>query len=193
MMARLSLPSAVEIAQALYGTWRFARLDRNALRYFDLSHGGVWRSFWAAALCYPGFLALLWLRLDNETLARAGFTTILLVESIGYAIAWTGFPLLALGLCRRIGREEGGFDFIAAYNLSQVPQTLLFLVLGLVSLALPPLTAGYVELGGDIAVLGYEWFIASVAVGAGGRIAAALVALDFTLGVAIALTAARLY
>ena len=44
------MPSLVEVVQALYGTWRFARLDRGAMRYFDLSHRGVWRSFWAAAL-----------------------------------------------------------------------------------------------------------------------------------------------
>jgi len=42
------MPSRAEVVQALYGTWRFARLDRSAARFFDLSHHGVWQSFWAA-------------------------------------------------------------------------------------------------------------------------------------------------
>lgn len=187
------MPSAIEIARALYGTWRFACLDRHALQYFDLSHRGIWRSFWAAALCYPGFVALLWLRLDQAALAQSSFAAILLVETIGYVIAWAAFPLLAIGLCRRLGREEHGFDFVAAYNWSQVPQTVLFVLIALVNLRLPTNGAADLEFAGDLAVLGYEWFIALVAVGAGGWIAAALVAIDLALGIAIALVASSLY
>jgi hypothetical protein len=186
------MPSGAEIAQALYGAWRFAWLDRQAWRCFDLSHRGVWRSFWAAALCYPGFALLLWMRADAASIARAGFPAILIIETIGYVIAWTAFPLLALTLCRQLGREARGFDFIAIYNWAQVPQTALFVVIALVSLGLPTRAAANLELAGDAAVLIYEWFIASVVVG-GGWTAAALVALDLGVAILIALVASRLY
>jgi hypothetical protein len=126
------MPSAAEILQALYGAWRLARLDRQALRYFDLSHRGVWRSFWAAALCYPGFIALIFLRLDSDALGQTSIGHVLLVESIGYVIGWTAFPLAILAFCRWIGREEHGFDFIAAYNWSQVLQTLFLVATALI-------------------------------------------------------------
>jgi hypothetical protein len=187
------MPSRAEIWQALYGAWRFARLDRHAMHYFDLSHRGVWRSFWAAPICYPGFLVLLWLRLDDQTLAQSSFGHILLVETIGYVVAWCAFPLAVLGLCRWLGREEQGFEFVTAYNWSQVLQTVLFVLVGLIGLLLPAGPASDLDLVSYVAALGYEWFIALVAIGAGGWIAGAVVVIDIVLGSFIVLLAGSLY
>jgi hypothetical protein len=187
------MPSGAEIWQALYGAWRFARLDRDALHYFDLSHRGVWRSFWAAALCYPGFLFLLWLRLEPATLAESGLGHIFLVETIGYVVGWTAFPLAALALSRGIGREERGFDFITAYNWSQVLQIALFVVIALVGLVAPRSVGTGLDRAALVATLVYEWFIALVAIGAGGWIAGLMVIIDILVGSFIVLTAASLY
>ncbi len=188
------MPGWGEVAQAFYGTWRFALLDRGAMRWFDLSHRGVWRSFWSAAICYPGFILLLLLRLDAQTVAQAGLFQIFLVETIGYVIAWTAFPLLIFGLCRKIGREERGFDFIVAYNWSQILQTLAFLVLALVvDRLLPAETGSLFNLAGYFAILAYEWFIAVVAIGAGGWVAAGVVLIDVVLGSILFTIAAMLY
>jgi len=192
------MPSGAEIAQALFGAWRLALLDRGAMRYFDLSHRGVWRSFWAAALCYLPYLLLVVLRLDAETIARSGYAQIFLVESIGYVVAWCGFPLLVLGFARMIGREEQGFDFIIAYNWGQVVQMALFVAVALIDLIiLPPRQAGQppdlLTVAAIFAALAYEWFIALVAIGAGGGIAVAVVALDIGLGFLIGQVAGALY
>ncbi|HEV8016547.1 MAG TPA: hypothetical protein VGP48_13495 [Stellaceae bacterium] len=187
------MPSRAEIWQALYGAWRFARFDRNAIHYFDLSHRGVWRSFWAAALSYPGFLLLRWLELDDQTLADSSIGHIFLVETIGDIVGWCAFPLVVLGLCRWLGREDRGFDFIAAYNWSVVLQVAFFIVVGLVSLALPAgmaLGLGRIAL---IAMLVYEWFIALVAIGAGGAIAGVIVVIDVVLSTFIVLVTESLY
>src|ERR1700719_526189 len=104
------MPSSTEVVQALYGTWRFARLDRSAMRFFDLSHRGVWRFFWSAVLCYPGFLILLFLRVNADVIERSGLIQITLIETIGYIVAWCAFPLVVLGFTRWIGRERQGFD-----------------------------------------------------------------------------------
>ncbi len=188
------MPRSGEVVQALYATWRLARLDRSAMRLFDLSHRGVWRSFWSAALCYPGFLILLFMRLDTETIARSGLPHILLVESIGYVIAWTAFPLLILGLCRGLGREEQGFEFIVAYNWSQALQTAFLLLVGLViDRVLPQGLGPNVDVLAYLVLLAYEWFIALVAIGAGGWIAAGVVFIDVVLGSFVVAIATSLY
>ena len=187
------MPRGAELWQALYGAWRLACVDRQAMRYFDLSHHGVWRSFWAAVFCYPGFLLLLWLRLDADTLAQAGLARIFLIETIGYVVAWCAFPLVAIGICRWIGREDQGFEFVTAYNWSQILQTAFFVLMAAISLPLPDSTATALGRLALIAMLVYEWFIAFVAVGAGGWIAAALVFLDVLIGSFIVLITASLY
>lgn len=187
------MPRGAELLQALYGAWRLARLDRQAMHYFDLSHRGVWRSFWAAVYTYPGFLLLLWLRLDAPTIAQSGLGRILLVESIGYVAAWCAFPLAAIGICRWLGREDEGFDFVIAYNWSQVLQTAFFVLVALIGLPLSDSAALVLARIGLIAMLGYEWFIALVAIGAGGWVAAGMVVLDVVLGSFIVVITASLY
>jgi hypothetical protein len=187
------MPRFAEIWQALYGAGRLALLDRNALRYFDLSHRGTWRSFWAAAYCYPFFLLERWLELPGEDVANTGLGHIFLVETIAYVVGWTAFPLAALALCRWLGREEGGFDFITAYNWSIILQTALFVLIGLLSLVLPDSTAIALQRLGLVAALIYEWFIAFVAIGGGAGIAGLIVLLDIVLGLFIQLTALGLY
>lgn len=187
------MPRGAELLQALYGAWRLACLDRQAMHYFDLSHRGVWRSFWAAVYTYPGFLLLLWLRLDAATIAQSGLVHIFLIESIGYVVAWCAFPLAVIAICRWLGREDQGFEFITAYNWSQVLQTAFFVLVALISLPLPD--SGALALGriGLVAMLGYEWFVALVAIGAGGWVAAGMVVLDVVLGSFIVIITASLY
>lgn len=187
------MPRGAELWQALYGAWRLLRLDRQAMRYFDLSHHGVWRSFWAAVYCYPGFLLLLWLRLDDQTIAQSSLLRIVFVETIGYVVAWCAFPLAAIGVCRWIGREDEGFEFVTAYNWSQLLQTAFFVLIAVISLPLPDSAALALGRLGLIAMLGYEWFVAFVSIGAGGWIAAAMVAIDVVLGSFIVVITTSLY
>lgn len=187
------MPRGAELWQALYGAWRFALADRSALHYFDLSHHGTWRSFWAAAYCYPLFLFDRWLSLPADNLAQSGLGHIFLVESIGYVMGWSAFPLAAFAFCRWLGREEQGYDFITAYNWSVILQMALFVLIGLLSLILPDGTAIALQRLGLIAALIYEWFIALIALGAGGWMAGQIVILDIVLGLIIQLAVLSLY
>jgi len=184
-----------EVSIGMYGAWRLARLDRSAIALFDRSMEGVWRSFIAAAICYPGFLILVTLRLESAQLEQSGLLHIWLVETIGYVIAWCAFPLLVFRFCRFLGREAQGFDFIIAYNWSQILQTALLLVVaGLVAGA--PMTAevaAILDLVAYLAILFYEWFIAKVALDAGGLVATAVVLIDIVLGSVLVRVTAALY
>src|SRR5579871_4694246 len=127
----MTLPPWVEVQLAMGGALRLACGDRRGLGFFDASIEGFWRSFRAAAICYPLYLLLLVFDLEPSVWQRHGAVTIVSVRTIAYVIAWVGYPLLALPLTRWLGREQRFLAFMVAYNWSQVPQTLLFVLIGI--------------------------------------------------------------
>lgn len=185
----------VELRSALTGTLRFACGDRSALRYFDRSLDGFWRSFRAAFLAYPLYLLLLTMRTSFAQWQSTGGWTIIGIETIAYVITWTAFPLIMLRFTRWLGREEHFFDFMVPYNWCQLPQSFLAVVIGieagsgLFSVAAIRL----VDFVGAIAILVYEWFVARVALQTTRGMAALVVAIDLLLAVVVARAAAGLY
>lgn len=173
-----------EATYGLYGAWRLIFRDRGAMKFFDCSLGGAIRSFWAAPLAYPGFLALLMLRMAGEDVGAADVVRTLIVVTIGYVIGWCAYPLTALPFCRWVAPEERALGFIIAYNWSQVPQTVLLLAVAAVgALHVAPLyVIAFVSTVAYLATLVYEWFIARIALDAGALPATALVLLDVLLG-----------
>ena len=113
----------VEVQLAVGGALRLALGDRRGLGFFDASLDGFWRSFRAAAICYPMYLFLLATRVTSAQWAAAGWPTVLFVETIAYVIAWVAFPLLMLHIAHWLGRDHRFLAFMVAYNWSQVPQT----------------------------------------------------------------------
>ena len=115
---------------------------------------------------------------------RSGGLQIITVETIAYVIAWTTFPLIMLSVTRWIDRAHRFFDFMVPYNWSQVPQSALFVLVGLESesgvLGAP--VASAIEVAAAIAVLVYEWYIARVALDATAYAAAFIVFVDLVLG-----------
>jgi hypothetical protein len=176
-----------DIANALLGAWRLARFDRGGLAFFEHGEAAFLRSFRAALIIYPAFLLLLALRLGDAEWQAADLPRILLVETIGYVIAWVAFPLLMVPTTRFLGREHLWIDFTIVYNWSQILQYGLFLfVTGLAQSALLPvsLAAGMVS-AATVAVLVYEWFIARVTLDIAGPAAAMIVLIDLVLGAVI--------
>lgn len=190
-----ALPSLREVSSGLYGAWRLARLDTKAMAWFDRGPEGTARSFWAAIICFPAFVALLALRVAPEDWAASGVAHILLVESIGYVAGWAAYPLAALAFCRLFGVGRGGYDYVTAYNWSQILETGLFLVVALVGVfhVLSDEAASILSLVILLLVLAYEWFIARVATGAGASAATALVLIDLVLGAGLSRITQSLY
>jgi len=177
------MPTLREVFLRLYGAWRLACRDPRAMDWFDRSVAGVWRSFWAGAICYPGFLVLQLMQIDTGPLSAGVLLRFLVVSSIGYVIGWTAYPLTALPFCRWLVPEERALGFIAAYNWAQVLQTALVFVIacfGALHLV-PDYAIAYAQTVAYLAILVYEWFIARIALDAGGGAATALVLLDVVL------------
>jgi hypothetical protein len=185
----------LEVRLALVGALRLARGDRGGLSCFDRSLDGFWRSFRAAVIAYPLYLVLLTMRVTVPEWERSGGLQIITVETIAYVIAWTTFPLIMLSVTRWIDRAHRFFDFMVPYNWSQVPQSALFVLVGLESesgvLGAP--VASAIEVAAAIAVLVYEWYIARVALDATAYAAAFIVFVDLVLGAFISHVAGTLY
>ena len=187
-----------EARVALAGTWRLARGDRGGLFCFDRSLDGFWRSFRAAIIAYPFYLVLLAMRVSVAEWQRSGGWRILAVETIGYVIGWVAFPLLMLTVTQHLGRAHRFFDFMVPYNWCQVPQSALFVLVGLAfeSGMLGPRSAAGIGLVAVVATLIYEWYvwyIARVALDITGPTAVFIAVLDFVLGVLISQVAGGLY
>ena len=185
----------VEVQLALTGCLRLARGDRAGLSCFDRSLDGFWRSFRAAVISYPLYLVLLAMRVSVAEWETSGGWRIVTVETIGYVVAWVAFPLLMLNVVRWIGRAHRFFDFMVPYNWCQVPQSALFVLVGLVSAGgvLGAQASEAIDIAAAIATLVYEWFIARVALDTTGLVAVFVVLLDLVLGVLISRITGWLY
>jgi len=185
----------VEVQLALAGCLRLARGDRGGLACFDRSLDGFWRSFRAAVISYPLYLMLLAMRVSVAEWQQSGGWRIVTVETIGYVVAWVAFPLLMLNVVRWIGRAHRFFDFMVAYNWCQVPQSALFVLVGLVSAGgvLSTQASEAMDMAAAIATLLYEWFIARVALDTTGLVAIFVVLLDLVLGVFVSRITGGLY
>lgn len=174
------------IAAGLRGAFRLAQGKPDGLLLVDDSAEGVARSFWAAALCLPGFLALKLLAWSGDSLPSAGFGRGTAAELIGYAAAWAGFALASLPLAEAQGRRAEWPRFIAAWNWANVVQYLVLIALTVpAAFGLP----GGIAQGLGLAALGYalwlEWFVAKTALRLPGGTAALFVGLDLMLGIFI--------
>jgi hypothetical protein len=185
----------VEVQLALAGALRLARGDRGGLACFDRSLDGFWRSFRAAVISYPLYLVLVSMRVSVAEWEKSGGWRIVTVETIGYVVAWVAFPLLMLTVTRWIGRAHRFFDFMVPYNWCQVPQSALFVLVGLVSAGgmLRAEAGEAIDIIAAIATLVYEWFIARVALDTTAVVAVLVVVVDLFLGVLISHITGRLY
>jgi hypothetical protein len=184
-----------EVQTAVTGTLRLAVGDRRGLALFDTSIDGFWRSFRAAVICYPLYLLLVCFRVTAAKWEASGVAPILLVETIAYVITWVAFPLLILPVARQFRRGDRFLAFMVAYNWSQIPQTVVvvLVVLDGATGLLPPSEASFAGLLAIIATLVYEWYIARVALAVTGAQAALVVIIDLLLNTAMGRVAAGLY
>jgi biotin transporter BioY len=178
--------TAPEVARALYGALRLARLDPGGIDQFDNTVEAFWRSFYAMLIVAPGHVILAAIRYSVVE-PTSGPIQVFLVETIGYVIGWFAFPFAMLYVADKLDRGERYFRYIAAANWAAVLQVGLMLVIVAVEYGfrLSLATVGFVHFITMIVVLVYFWFIARVGLEISGRAAAAIVGLDLGLGLVI--------
>jgi len=146
---------------------------------------GAWRSFFAAFICLPAFLAIrffAWASLGQP----GGLGRALTAELIGYTLAWVGFGLISLAIVTTWGRTAQWPRFIAAWNWTNILQYAVILIMSLPgAIGLPLPLAQAATLAGLGYALWLEWFVARHALGIGNGRAIGLVVADLALGLFI--------
>ncbi len=141
------------------------------------------RSFWAIAVCLPAFLCLHLLDWADAGLPPEAAESLLL-DLLGYIIGWVGFALISHRVANTIGRGPLWPRFITVWNWCNVVQYLMLVTAALTSLLdLPDLLSQTIWLVAMGWALWLEWFATRLALAIPGAPAAALVGLDFALGI----------
>lgn len=178
--------SQLEVLRSLFGAWRLARLDTGGMSYFERTPEGALRSFTAALLVLPLFIAYQADLLPGE-IERHGFATAITVEGLFYVIQWTLFPVLMATILAVFGLPGKYIDFLVAYNWSNVIQALFYLP-PLLLHWLTPAPAQLIDAGAFAALalaLAYSWYVIRTATGLGGSVVVGLVVLYLVLSIVI--------
>lgn len=134
-----------EARQSVRGSIRVLRFDPDALDAFNLTREGFWRSFYAAVILLPAYVAYL---LALPIPQQVGAGRFWLIEAINYPLIWTLWPLISFYICRGAGLLEKYTTYITVHNWAQIFLLGGQLLVVLLATALDPAGPG----GGLIAV-----------------------------------------
>lgn len=171
-----------DASTGISGAWRLMRLDPRGMTIFERSVDECRRSFMAAVILFPVVMLIMIMNREPAVWEQVGTFRILAIETIGYVVRWTFFPLAALPLCTWLGRGPLYPGFITAYNWAQVLETLplVFLVALAAMGAISKETASLLFLIIFILSLAYEGFIAWAALRLPRLAVFAMLLLDLT-------------
>ncbi len=95
------IPPRAELVASLFGAWCLIKFDPRGLSYFNCSVEGFWRSFFAAIVALPLFVALSSMHAYE---IEAGSSGSFGVHLIRYAVGWVAFPIVMEILVRVLNR-----------------------------------------------------------------------------------------
>jgi len=173
------MASMAEVHRGLYGAALLAKFDRDGLNAFGHEGIDAWRSFYAAVIVAPMYL--IWVAIYGQPHPEGTpFVSVLLFETLSYAIGWLIFPLVLWHLSPVLGCRDRFFHFLAAYNWVALIQNSLFIGMDLLFalVGAPDGARGFLGLAVLVYVLLYGWFVAKEGLGLAAGPAATVVALD---------------
>ena len=121
-----------EIEQSLAGAVEVVPHGEDALRHFDFSVGGFWRSFTAAIIVLPAAIALylsdykLWAE-EQSALPLPDLAPFLTLEIVGFCLRWGLFAVVMAVLCRQFNLSSRFVPFMVVFNWSSVLLAVLLL------------------------------------------------------------------
>ena len=186
------MPDRDEIVRSLTGAWRLF-LDRpDAMRFFDVSVDGFWRSFAAVVLILPAYaLFALVERIDilDEPVVDPAFGDGSFVANklLTLALDWVTLPILLAAFAKPLGVGRTYAAYVVARNWCAVLATAPFGIVALLSLLglLSTGPASVISLVILAVVIRYNYMIARRALGADVGLAVGLVVADFAISLLV--------
>jgi len=128
-----------EIARSLSGAWQLF-LDRpNAIRLFDASYDGFWRSFQAIVLIAPAYAVMVLADrralLDTTDAGAFDEAAYMAAQWLALGLDWITLPLLLAGLANFLDIRKGYPAYVVARNWSSVLVVVPSAVVALFALA----------------------------------------------------------
>ncbi|MFP6696908.1 MAG: hypothetical protein VCF08_08385 [Alphaproteobacteria bacterium] len=190
----------LEVTRSIHGAWRVARMDPDALDYFDLTIDGFWRSFAALLVVAPFYIIFLILNYGNQTGLELPTGPVVstefyvAVKLVAYIIGWLAFPLIMVPISRLLDLSQNYVPYIIVWNWSNV---LVMAVILPTVLLFPPAAqtaaaAKMVLMGAQIAMLFYGYLVARAGLRCKIFTAVGVVVLDLLLSLLLSLMAGRL-
>ncbi len=187
------MPGRDEIVRSLSAAWDLFVDRPGAMRGFDLSVDGFWRSFGAVVLVAPSYVlaVLAERRIAIETgLSDQSGASFFVQNVLGLGIDWVALPLVLALLAQPLGIARHYPEFVVARNWGAVIAAVPFGAIGLLILVglLGGELANLLMLASLFVVLRYTYLIARRALDASLGFAIGIVVFDFVLSLMIALT-----
>lgn len=182
-----------EIVRSLTGAW-WLFLDRpGAMRLFDVSLDGFWRSFAAVFLLIPAYALTATAEYQvilSDAFPDDGFSNAAFVFDKIFALGldWIALPVILAILARPLAIGRTYAAFVVARNWCSVIAVLPFGLIGLLfaSGVFGVDAANLLSLAALIVILRYNYLIARRALDAGIAFALGLVVLDLVVSLSIA-------
>jgi hypothetical protein len=171
-----------ELAAAFAGSLALLRADADAMRHFDVSVAGFWRSFLVAVVLAPTLLVDI--AVDGRLAAEVGAAdTGVAARLLTYAAGFVVFPLLLAPLARPLGLSATYVPFIVARNWTSLVGIIPTLAAALAYLAglYGREALALANFAALIFNLFYAYRVARLAAAVPPGQASGLVALDFVL------------
>ncbi len=188
-----------EIIRSSQGAWELFLNKENAMRFFDCSYRGFWRSFLVFFLLTPFFILSAYSEksviLHEIPQLEASFPhgSYLAAQAIAYTMNWLLFPLLLAAFAGPLQVSQTYAPYIVARNWASLISALMFSIPAVLFLigALPIGVMVLITLILIGVMLRYQYLIARTALQAPMSMAIALVILDFLLSLLIGEIAGR--
>lgn len=144
-------------------------------------------------LLLPGYAYLAAERFDALKI-EPSLGELLAIEPLGYLIGWTLFPVLSHLYCRRTGKERDWYDYIAAYNWSNILQMGLYLPASMIAdLGMPAALMFVMSVAVLALAIAIHFRLATVVLRVDPLPALVLVAIDLAASILLARIVERLY
>lgn len=191
--------SADEVQRGLSTAWQLFLGKREAVRHFDASFDGFWRSFSVIILILPIYVLyvgaerrLLFADLPEDVdFAELPFA---LTRLIALVLDWIAFPIVAFLIARPMGFAGGYTRLIVAFNWGG-PIVSVIVALPAILFAfgiIPQFAASLLLFLSLILAVRFRFITARAALDCGFGLAAGLVALEFLLSMVLGETLTRI-